>query len=52
MLLNEYEFLDAVPFGTFEYWDRLVDQVQNYKYAVTTVVDGSESPLPEPADSN
>ncbi|MBW2991286.1 hypothetical protein KY348_06310 [Candidatus Woesearchaeota archaeon] len=52
VFFGEYELLETVPYGTFEFWDRLVDETPNYKYAVTTVVDGKESPLPEPVGGN
>jgi hypothetical protein len=53
ILANEYELLDAhIPSSTFEYWDILGEEAPKYKYAVTTVVDGRESPLSEPVDSD
>jgi len=52
ILFDEYELLESVPFDTFEYWDILGEEALKYNYAVTTVVDGKESPPSVPVSSN
>lgn len=53
VFLGEYKLLDpSGQYSPFEFRDRITGDAQNYKYAVTTVVDSRESPLPEPVGGN